>query len=110
MEHLNLIIIQDVYKIVHLINIRILQDIVIGVINHVVHVLDLHNINVNYVKKDLIYIEIHVIIIHVQVQHIWLIMIQEYANNANGVVKYVPHHLIVQYVQVDFIYIKDGVI
>lgn len=82
----------------------------IGVINHVVHVLDLHNINVNCVNKGHICIEIYVIIIHVLVLLIWLIMIQEYVNNVNGVVKCVHLHLIAQYVQEDSIYIKDGVI
>lgn len=108
MEHLKLIIIQDVFKIVHLINIKILQDIVIGAISHVPHALVLLSISVNCVMKDHISIEINAIIIHVLDLLIWLIMIQEYANNVNGVVKYVHHPSIVQYVQVDSIYMKDG--
>ena len=55
------------------------------------------------------YTEIYVIKIHVQALHMLRIMIVEYVSYANGVVKYVHHHITVQYAVEHSNFMKVGV-
>lgn len=109
MEPLNLQM-EGVWKTVLWVSMRIQLDIVIGVIHLACHVQDQLNSNVSLAKKGIIFTDHNVINTHVLVQLIQLIMTVVYVSCVNGVVKFVQVHTIVQFVQVDFICMRDGVI
>ncbi len=110
MVHLNWTRIVDAYKDVILINMKTRQDIVIGVIKVVWVVMGLLHSSVIYVVLGIICIEMSVIKIYVQDQHMLLTTIIECVSYVNGVVKYVLHRIIVVYVREDLNCIKVGVI
>jgi hypothetical protein len=110
MVHLNLIIILVVSNYVHGTNMRILKDIVIGVILVVIHVLGLRSFNVLIAIKEVISIVVPAINTIVQAPPLLSIMIIEYVIHASMDAKFVRPLIIVQFALVECFYSKAGAI